>query len=142
VSGVWTKKAEGIYETTDGKLEAEKTNGAVSVILPKTNSEVKIYVRRAGMTGGSPYVEFGSGFGFKIEGSLVKLFTPFSRYSGINAVPFKEREIQLKDAPRTKFTVSVNDNVLEYYINDKREKQTSFKINRDGPIVIEVGGTA
>ena len=144
-TGVWKKKAEKVFEVTDGKLEAAKVNGAVQVFIHAgSTGSVKVMVRNSYKEYEGMYSYYGSGYGVIIKGSNCKVFTPYSwGFSTAKYEPYMEREVNLPDAnPKNYVMVQVMDTKLEITVNGKKEKVANYQISKDGPFIIEVTGTA
>jgi hypothetical protein len=148
VTGTWKKKEGAVYEVTDGKLETPKTNGALQILVPKGNTgKIRIMVRdKPTSSGGIVYSSSYSstGYGFMVEGAVAKLYSAsggyfYSTSSGIYR-PYFERDIALP-LPKNKILIQITGGKLEMYVNDKREHNSNYKLNPDGPFVIEVDGT-
>jgi regulation of enolase protein 1 (concanavalin A-like superfamily) len=142
ITGTWKKKAEGVYEVTDGKLETAMTNGAIQIAVHKGGAGVvKALVRNAHSAYEGTYYYYGSGYGVRVEGNAAKMFTPYN-YSGNIYRPYAERDIPLSEAlPKSLTLITIADSNLEITINGKREHRSNYKLNKDGPFVIEIEGT-
>ena len=154
ITGTWTKKGDGIYEVTKGKLEAAKTNGYVQVIIHKGGTgNIKVMVRNnfydynssssssSGVIRGFGASSWASGYGFMINGSSCKSYIP----EGLGTStfePYLDHDTPLTEAfPKNKIMVMVNDTKLDYFINDKLARTCKYKIPSEGPFIIEVNGT-
>lgn len=142
ITGTWKKKADNVYEVSDGKLETEKFNGAVQVIVHKGGTgSVKVMVRNylkenEGYSGD----HWATGFGWWIEGGSAKIYFP-DQY-GAKFDSHLDRVESLPAAmPKNKVTVTVNEGKLEYILNDKALRRGSYPIPKNGPFVIAVEGT-
>jgi hypothetical protein len=142
ITGTWKKKAENVYEVTDGKLETEKVNGAVQVLVYKGGTgKVQVTVRsylkeNEGYSGD----HWATGFGFWVDSSSAKIYFPDQ--FGAKFDSHLDRVEPLPAAlPKNKVTVTVNEGKLEYYLNDKRVRQGNYLIPKNGPFVIAVEGT-
>lgn len=157
ITGTWVKKAENVYEVTDGKLETAKINGAVQVgIQDLGNGSVKVLVRNSHKsgTGISPKssiystttVTYGTGYGFSLEGAAATVFTPIiaSGAGGLAAYrPYLDRKIPLADTAGTiTALITIGDAGLELALQGKREHKSAYKVNKEGPFLIEVRGAA
>jgi hypothetical protein len=139
VTGNWRKKAEHIYDVTDGKLEAKKTNGLLQAVVHRGNGTIKICVRN-----GFDDPEY-TGFGVIIGGGSCKLVTPYmgddidrTRFS-----PYLEKTIKLAPSlPKDDIIIQIQDSKLQITVDGKREKLANYKISQKGPFVIEVSGSA
>jgi len=142
ITGRWVKKAENVYEVSDGKLTAPMTNGALQLVIHKGGGgTVKAFVRNAHSDYFSSYYSYGSGYGASVEGNSCKLFTPYN-YSGMVYRPYTEREAALPESfPKHVILVQVIDGNLEITVNGKREHRSNYKLSKDGPFMIEVEGT-
>ncbi|HYG77960.1 MAG TPA: PA14 domain-containing protein [Planctomycetota bacterium] len=143
ITGRWTKKAENVYEVSEGKLSATLTNGALQVLVHKGGSgSVKAFVRNGHNDSiYSSYYSYGSGYGVAVEGNSCKLYTPLN-YTGQIYRPYSEREVALPEAfPKHQFLVTVMDGNLEITVNGKREHRSNYKLSREGPFVIDIDGT-
>jgi len=146
ITGEWKKKADNVYEVTGGKLEADKINGGVQLILHKgSTGTVKIMVRNSQREyeGFSSFVSYGTGFGFGIESASARIYTPYASGLGNRLYSYLERSDSLNDAmPKNKFVVTVMEGKLEYTINEKVVKRTNNPIAKEGPFIIHIEGTA
>jgi len=148
ISGTWRKKAENVYEVTNGKLEAPKVDGGVQVIVHKGEGTVKVMVRNARKDNPTLLPKDIKGYGYKITGNKVRVFS--TAMYGIDmlmttssAPPQAYRDMTLSDAnARNLFAITIQDGLLEMYINGKREHRSNYKLPKDGPFIIEVSGTA
>jgi regulation of enolase protein 1 (concanavalin A-like superfamily)/tetratricopeptide (TPR) repeat protein len=147
ITGTWKKKAENVYEVTNGKLETPKTNGALQVIVHKEGTaKVKVMVRNNQRDDSTYYSTYAStGFGFVVSSSAAKMYSAVGGYSYYNTggvyKPYYERDVQLA-GPKSKFMIQINDGKVEMYVNAKREHNSNYKLSKDGPFAIEVDGTA
>jgi len=141
ITGTWKKKAENVYEVTDGKLEAPKVNGAVQVIVHKGGTgSVKVVVRDKHTEYSSTYYSYGSGYGFRVQNGA-KMFTPYNYYGTTSGYrPSLEREIPLPGA-KNRVAIQINEGALQLFVNDKREHNSKYPLAKEGPFVIEVDGT-
>ncbi|HEY3320306.1 MAG TPA: hypothetical protein VGP72_07565 [Planctomycetota bacterium] len=163
ITGKWTKKSENVYEVTDGKLEAAKTNGAIQVAVHRGGTgTVKAFVRNgfdaATSTSSSSTTTSKSnlgltGYGMVFQGGKANLITPCQNYSSSYSYsvvpsntgfkPLVEREIALVGAlAKDVLLVSINEGACEIHLNGKKEKAFNYKVPKDGPFAIEVKGTA
>jgi hypothetical protein len=144
ITGAWKKKAENVYEVTDGKLEAPKLNGAVQVIVHKGGTgSVKVMVRNSHREYVGSYYSWGSGYGFKVESAVAKMYTATGGYystasSGYR--PYFERDIQIPGA-KNRVVIQIAEGALQLFVNDKREHNSKYPLNKEGPFIIEVDGT-
>ncbi|HYG73692.1 MAG TPA: hypothetical protein VEK08_01565 [Planctomycetota bacterium] len=139
-TGSWKKVKDNVYEVTDGKLETAKTNGAVQVIAQKGSGTVRVLVRNGHNNSSiSSFYTYGSGYGFSFEGASAKMFTPYN-WSGTIYRPWMEREVPVS-GDKCMLLITVMDGNLEMMVNGKREHKSNYKINKEGPFVIEVEGT-
>src|SRR5262249_48332578 len=87
ITGTWKKKSDGVYEVTDGKLEATKVNGGIKLMVDQGGSgSVSVMVRNAqkdpsknkGVIPSMPgSMIMGTGFGVTISNDLTcKVYTP------------------------------------------------------------------
>jgi hypothetical protein len=144
ITGTWKKKADNIYEVTDGKVEANYANGALQVTIQKGGSgTVKAMVRNNHRESYGTYSGYGSGYGVKYEGHACQLYTPYSpMYNNSTFRPWLEREIAIPDAlPKTTVLLTISGSATEIHINGKKEKAFNYNITKDGPFIIEVEGT-
>lgn len=146
ITGSWKKKAENIYEVTDGKLEAEKTNGAVMCIIHKegTTGKVKILVRNDSSGGeDSFFSSSSSGYGIHYDKDGTKFYTPSSSFSGNRYFSYLERTDPVPATPKVQYMVMVDEGKLDYQVNGVSKKKTgSLNITKSGPMVIQIDGTA
>jgi hypothetical protein len=142
ITGTWKKKADNVYEVTDGKLETAKINGAIQVIVHKGGSgHVKAMVRNSqeDYYGSSSY---GTGYGYMIEGETSKVYAPSGGYSNNKFYSYMEREDPIQGGlPKTLVTVTVEEGKLEYFINNISKKRANYPISKSGPFIVEVKGT-
>jgi hypothetical protein len=153
ITGVWKKKAEGVYEVTDGKLECKKTNGALQVFVHKGGTgSVAVFVRASARdysdfdttstsSSGMGYFGRARGFGYFIKGSDAKLYTPGMWQEGDTFMPDLERTVPLTDIPKHRVLVQVQDSKLDVTLDTNSPRHTTYKIPKDGPFLIEIKGT-
>ncbi len=154
ISGTWKKTSptSKVYEVTDGKLVAQKKQGAVSVIVHAgSKGKVSVLVRAKkrlsfttdfyGRTRSSS--ESMSGFGFTVSSSSAAVYTPINSYGsdGTGYVPYKEFDQNLPAFPKNIFMVSIVNNKLEMYLNQKKLRSSKYPLDDDGDFVIEISGT-
>ena len=150
ITGVWKKKAENVYEVTDGKLESAKMIGSLQVTVDKGGTgSVKVMVRNsfrqyAGYSSSiTRAYTYGTGFGFTVQGGEAKMYTPYSMMMTTAASsmhPYMEREIPMV-GEKTYYRVTIEESKIEYYAGAKREKIAPYKLPKEGPFVIEIDGT-
>ncbi|MGD0088337.1 MAG: hypothetical protein ABSE73_00265 [Planctomycetota bacterium] len=142
ITGAWKKKADNVYEVTDGKLETPKVNGAIQVIVHKGGSgTVKVLVRNY-LTDNEGYLDhWATGFGFWVNGSTAKIFFP-SQYVGNTYDSYIDRIENLPPAmPKNKVMMMVTEGKLEYYLNERIVRKGNYPIPKNGPFIIAVEGT-
>jgi len=145
ITGAWKKKADNLYEVTDGRLEAPKLNGALQVTFYKGGTgSLKVMVRNK-QDDDRGYFSWGSGYGFKVEGNTAKMYTPSSYYGLGNAGGFRpsmERELPLPSAtPKFRLLVTINGGALDLTLNEKREHHSNYNLAKDGSFLIGIEGT-
>jgi hypothetical protein len=152
ISGTWKKKSDGVYEVTDGKLEATKVNGGIKLMVDQGGSgSVSIMVRNGqkdlsknkGMFGSSlGSMTMGTGFGVTIGNDLsCKVFVPQSFGMGDINYSFLEHTTNLANLPKHEVLITVKDSELHMVVDGKKEKNSYAKISKDGPFTVEVKGT-
>ncbi|MCY3018862.1 MAG: hypothetical protein NTW87_07530 [Planctomycetota bacterium] len=144
ITGTWKKKAENVYEVTDGKLETPKLNGAVQVTVHKGGTgSVKVMVRNSQREYVGSYSSSSSGYGFKVESAVAKMFSATSSYYSMSSTsyrPYFERDIQIPGA-KNRIAIQINEGALQLFVNDKREHNSKYPLSKEGPFIIEVDGT-
>lgn len=142
ITGTWKKKAENVYEVTDGKLETPKVNGAVQVLVHKGGTgSVKVFVRNYLKENEGYSDHWGTGFGFAVENNTAKLFFP-SSYSMSRFDSYIDRVENLPEAmPKHKLTMTIMEGKLEYILNDKTIRRGNYQIPKQGPFLIQIEGT-
>jgi hypothetical protein len=148
ITGKWVKKAANVYEVTDGRLEAQKTNSAIDVALLKgLSGVVKVSVRNSAIrhfySYHSDYLDI-RGYGFAIKDNTYRLVTPMATGNfNSDFLPYVERELPLPEAnPKNQITVMIQDTKIQYSLNGAIIKNMNYKISKDGPFLIEIEGTA
>ncbi|MEI6234039.1 MAG: hypothetical protein WCT04_13370 [Planctomycetota bacterium] len=167
ITGTWVKKGPNTYEVTNGKLEAQKTNGAVDVIVYKIASStatVRAAVRNgfggssssdmesssSGSSGSSSFYSSYhdyDGYGLVARSKEFRLYGP-SSLTGFTSSRAMEpshirNETYNEAMPKNRLMVSIMDGVLELSINEKKSLRYNQKgMPTEGPFVIEVHGTA
>ncbi len=165
VAGVWIKKAPGVYEATDAKLEVAKTNGVMDFVVVKGGGDgtIKATVRTepksdnqgpppgGGGPGGPP--GFGEpemlGYGIHFRGKDFKNFGYGERggfggrkRGGDNGGIVTLGTYPIADAAKSHFTIKIDDNTLDLFYNDSRKNSvTNGKTTKTGPFVLDVIGT-
>lgn len=147
ITGTWKKKAENVYEVTDGKLETEKTNGAVMCTIYKegTTGKVKILVRNdtSSSDGDSFFSSYSSGYGIHYDKDGTKFYTPSNSFSGNRFFAYLERTDPVPPTPKVQYMILVDDGKLDYQVNGVSKKKTGqLNITKSGPMVIQIDGTA
>lgn len=158
ISGSWKKVNTNVYEVTDGRLEANKTNGFASVIVHRSadgqvslfcrnnkQSEAEVAEMRRFPGYSSSFGGSASGFGALVKGNKVDIYAPSEMWTmggGSNWEPYKAHTSPMPDGyPKDAIVVSVAKNNLEIQVNGKKEKKTSYQISESGPFVLIVKGT-
>lgn len=146
VTGSWVKKGQGVYETKDGKLEAERTNGAIDLyVLKGSSGTVKACVRNNFKADNFFDLNL-SGYGVLFKGKECRLYGPNAmvmKFMSGSLDPALIRADPLPDAnPKNHAMVNVNEGSLDYNVNDKRHSVANNKLPREGGFVIEVTGMA
>jgi hypothetical protein len=139
VTGNWKKKAERVYEVTDGKLEAKKTNGLIQAVVHRGTGSIKICVRN-----GFDDPEY-TGFGVILSGSNCRVVTPYmgDDIERTRFTPYLEKTSKLTAGlAKDEVIIQILDSKLQIMVDGKREKLANYKISQKGPFVIEVSGTA
>jgi tetratricopeptide (TPR) repeat protein len=142
ITGVWKKKADNVYEVTDGKLETSKLNGAIQVIVHKGGTgNVRAFVRNYLKENEGYSDNWGIGFGIQIEGTSAKIYFPYG-YSNNRFDSHVDRTEELSPAsPKNKVMVMVQEGLLQYTVNDKQVRRGNYQISKNGPFMIQVEGT-
>jgi tetratricopeptide (TPR) repeat protein len=143
ITGVWKKKAENVYEVTNG--EAEKINGAIQCILHSSKGTLNMFVRNTK----SRYEDEGfssnyyaSGYGYRATSGKASLYTPSSGFAVNDFSPYMERDIPFPaGSPKNHLMLTVDGNKIEYTINGKKEKTANYTIPAEGNFVIIISGT-
>jgi hypothetical protein len=148
ITGTWKKKAEKVYEVTDGKLEAAITNGALQVIVFKGGTgSVQVNVRtRKESYYYSESSSYGKGFGVHVTGSTCKVFAPTGGWSsGSECLPYADKTFNLPEQVKNVFLVQIKDTTagssLDIIVNNRKERSTNYRVSREGPFTIEIEGT-
>lgn len=159
ITGTWRLVRANVYEVTDGRLEAAKTNGAAQVQVHKSEGLVALMVRYnekhvpyisdlegfETSTGGYYTYYYGPGYGYTVKGSSYAMYAPYYSYRG-EYYPYRERCGKIPDAPKHLLTVQSVANPkgvqLEFFLDGKREKTCNYPLTQEGPFVIRVIGTA
>jgi hypothetical protein len=146
ITGTWKKKAEGVYEVTDGKLETKKTDGAVMCVVHPASitGKVKIMVRNNDKDDEGYFYSDASGFGVSVNNDGTKFYTPASFFSsGTTYRPYLERTDPVPAGPKVQYMVMVEGQKLEYHVNNAPKKKTgTTNITKNGTMVIQIDGTA
>jgi hypothetical protein len=150
ISGTWKQVEKNVYEVTEGRLEAQKTNGAISVIVRKGfTGPISIFARYAAKERSSTFYfeEWGPGYGLRLKGTTFSVFAPYIGFRSGDVYPYNERTTNLVDGPKHIYTVEAVANArgftrLVIQVDGKREKMSDYQIATDGPFVIEIKGTA
>jgi hypothetical protein len=160
ITGQWKKKSEGVYEVTNGKLETTKVNGAMQFILyPGSTGTVSAlvrngnhdphmgYVSKTGNTMGYQNFTFCSGYGISITDRDCKVFTPQGGFTGNEFYPGLDHTTNLQPVKhQIMISIAEKENnkgsALAIQVDGKKENNSSYKLNKDGPFTIEIKGTA
>ena len=150
IGGTWKQVEKNVYEVTDGRLEAQKTNGAISIIVRKGfTGPISIFARYAAKERSSMYYfeEWGPGYGMRLKGTTFSVFGPYVGFRSGDVYPYNERTANVVDGPKHIYMVEAVTSAkaitkLSMYVDGKREKTCDYQIATDGPFVIEIKGTA
>ena len=155
ITGKWVKKSEGVYEVTDGKVEAAVANGAMQVIVQKGGTGVvRAFVRayRRDWIGDPDFKSASSvrdassnpsGFGYIVKDGEAKQYIATGNWmdeENTNA-PDLDKTITLGAAPKNSFTMMVNGDKYECSVNGGSSRKTTMKISHEGPFQVNVVGT-
>ena len=152
ITGTWKKKSDGVYEVTDGKIEAQIVNGAMQLIVQKGGTgTVRMFCRASahsfmdepGMVSSKDATRWPSGFGYIIKDGEAKRYIPTGNWTDgeNNNLPDLDKTINLGAAPKNMFTVSVTDNKLDVSENGANPRHSTMRITHDGPFTISIIGT-
>src|ERR1043165_1151922 len=147
ITGVWIKKAAGVYETTNGKLEAAKTNGTIDLwVHSGFTGSVKACVRNGFVAQNFMDLTL-SGYGVMFKGKECREYAPnemvMKYFNGSLAPAMIKAEPINEASPKHHATVSINnEGVLDFNVNDKRKSVSNNKLPKNGGFMIEVSGTA
>ncbi len=167
ITGTWKKKPDGTFEVTNGKLEAQKFNGAIQLsILSGSNGTISALVRNdnkdpyRSMGSGTPSTgtstssgfgsrySFATGYGVIINNNDCKVYTPQGGFVGNEYYPGMDHATTLQSVPKHTVLITVADKengkgtALAIQVDGKKENNSNYKLNKDGPFTIEVKGTA
>jgi hypothetical protein len=153
IKGTWKLVEKNVYEVTDGKLEAQKTNGIVFVVIRDgATGSVSLFVRRSfedySSSEDGTLPDRAPGYGFTIRRRSYGIYTPWSSpYLSNDWRPYKGQGGVLAEAPRHAFSVqAVTDpkgaTELIYFLDGKRSKACKYQVPLEGPMVLTVSGTA
>lgn len=164
ITGTWKKKSDGSYEVTNGKLEAQKFNGGIQVtIVSGGTGSVSVLVRNDnkdpylnGMGTSVPSVStglgsrfsFATGYGVIVKDQDCKVYTPQGGFVGNDYFPGLDHTTTLQSVPKHQVLVTVVDKdggkgtSLGIQVDGKKENNSNYKLNKDGPFTIEIKGTA
>ena len=149
ITGTWKKKSEGVYEVTDGKVEAKVVNGVMQVIVPKGGTgTVRMFCRNSNHEWMGESItqrdasRYPTGFGYIIKEGEAKQYAPSGGWTDMenNNLPDMDKSNSLTQ-PKNRFTVQVVDNKLELTLNELSPRKMNAKITKEGPFVISVVGT-
>jgi hypothetical protein len=150
ITGNWKQLERNVYEVTDGRLDAQKTNGAINIAIQKGGTgTVAMFVRGPNHALGALGGETGAGYGYLLKGGMLSMYTPYlmEDTSG-KYYPYKERSKPVTaDAPKHVYGVEALTNPkgytrLTYYMDGNRQKTCEYKITTEGIFVVVVQGTA
>ncbi|MEI6233017.1 MAG: hypothetical protein WCT04_08190 [Planctomycetota bacterium] len=168
VTGVWIKKSPGVYEATDAKLEAPKTNGAIDFWVLKSGGDgtVKATVRtdanaprKGGFFGGGgpggdgPSESDVQGYGIYYRGKDFKTYTYADRggkggKGGFGGGQFGGGGVShlgtfpISEAnPKNRFTIHIDDTQIDYICNNVPTHSSNPKMSKTGGFVLDVNGT-
>lgn len=163
ITGVWKKKSEGVYEVTDGRLETEKINGALQFSYASGPGTVTAFVRNnnkdpymhsSGMGAGNSSSGIGftrfswvSGYGVVLNDRDCKAYTPQGGFTNNEYYPGLDHTGTLQQIPKHQIMITVQEDpngkatTLTALVDGKKEINTRYKLNKDGPFTIEIKGT-
>jgi len=166
VTGTWVKKEAGVYEATDAKLEAIKSNGVIDFWVVKSSGDgtIKATVRtepkneNPGPPGGGGFPGFGGlgenemlGYGifykskeYKDYGYSDKNGGRMARRGGGNggSITALATHPLNEAAPKHHFSVKVEDTTVDmFYNNSGVDRSSNAKLTKSGSFVIDVNGT-
>ena len=157
IKGTWKLVRKDVYEVTDGRLEAQKVNGAISVIVGRNSTgTVGVVARYDPKAMPSYYNEsdgdldgyssYGAGYGYVVKGNKYATYGPYAYSYRDDYGPYRDRVQALPDGPKNHFSVSslsgAKGVTLEWYFNGKRQGNLTWKLTQEGPFVIWVRGAA
>jgi len=148
IGGSWKKTGDKIYEVTDGKLECEKLNGAIQLIVHKSpagaSGRVQALVRNHHPGNYSPMggsTNYATGFGFIVEGLTARIYCAGSTYNGSPDAAVDRIENLNEGSPKNLFTIVIDDGKMEYSINNVVKRKNNYPLSKSGPFRIQIDGT-
>lgn len=160
ITGQWKKKSEGVYEVTNGKLETAKVNGAIQLYVYPGGGSISALVRNANNDPHVHYVgkggdamgtmqayTFCSGYGVLINDRECKVYTPQGGFIGNEYYPGLDHSTTLQPISKHQVMISVADKeggkgtALAIQVDGKKENNSNYKLNHEGPFTIEIKGT-
>ncbi len=161
ITGTWVKKSTGVYEATNGKLEAAKVVGGVDVLVHKiaSSASVRAAVRNESSSSSDSSIVHSSssffsgsdyaGFGVTVRSKDARLSGPaiaggFMMTNGNKYEPSSIRTETLPDAAsKTHVTTTITDDTLELSVNEKKSfRFKDAKMPKVGSFMIQINGTA
>lgn len=159
IEGSWKKVAENVYEVTDGRLEAAIQDGMLRVVVHREGGDgiVKAMVRvKAGKstkfsTSGSDSDSYSAeGYGAIFEGGKAGMYGSNNAFFGTGSDnrPNRERTVEFPaENKKNNVLITVKSpKDLKITFDDKAfnnsERIFNNALEREGPFVIEVKGTA
>ena len=153
IKGQWKKTADKGYEVTDGKLEAQKVNGTLQVwVRSGGTGSITAFVRNDqpefpwNYFGSYKRASFARGYGIiAADMTECKVYLPLTAlmagWKGNDVYPYMDHITKLAPGPKHLFSVAIQDSNLEITLDNKSDRKTSYKFNKDGPFTIEIKGT-
>lgn len=166
ITGQWKKKPDGSYEVTNGKLETQKINGAiqftvvsggagtVSAMVRNDNREPFVHSSGSGNSGsttstgmGMSRYSFATGYGVVLSDRDCKVYTPQGGYVGNEYYPGLDHTTTLQPISKHLVLITVSEKeggkgtALAIQVDGKKENNSNYKLNKDGPFTIEIKGT-
>ncbi len=142
VTGIWKKKSENVYEVTNGKLEADKIDGAIQFVLPKgSDAVIRAFVRNChSKDEDEPNRPLpATGYGFEIKDNAYTAFVVDISGSGR---PVRWYTHDFKGEGKDTVMVKILSDALELSIKGAASGKTNYRATKKAPFMISIEGTA
>jgi tetratricopeptide (TPR) repeat protein len=153
IKGSWRLLGRGLYEVTDGRLEAPALLGTATVsVLGGGAATVALFARYKGgqvskdLNWPQNDRRYAPGYGMTLAGTSLNLYNPTGCYITGGLVAHYDQTLKLPEAPKHDLCIQLTQaksvQHCEMFANGSRVKMWNYQLPQQGPFVIMVRGTA